>query len=41
MEDGYVYNPDDGENYLADMTIQNDGTLRIRAYVIISWLVTR
>jgi len=36
-EDGYVYNPDDGENYRADMTIQNDGTLCIRAYVLISW----
>ena len=34
-EDGYVYNPDDGENYRANMTIQNDGTLRIRAYLLI------
>lgn len=34
-EDGYVYNPDDGKNYRANMTIQNDGTLRIRAYFLI------
>ena len=37
-EDGYVYNPDDGENYRANMTIQTDGSLRIRAYVLISWV---
>lgn len=37
-EGGYVYNPDDGENYRANMTIQADGTLRIRAYVLISWI---
>jgi uncharacterized protein (DUF2147 family) len=36
-EDGYVYNPDDGVDYRAQMTIQNDSTLRIRAYVLIPW----
>lgn len=34
-EDGYIYNPDDGENYRASMSIQKDGSLRIRAYVLI------
>ncbi len=34
-EDGYIYNPDDGENYRADMSIRADGSLRIRAYVLI------
>ena len=36
-EDGYVYNPDDGENYRADMSIRADGNLRIRAYVLVPW----
>ncbi|MEI9990838.1 MAG: DUF2147 domain-containing protein [Rhizomicrobium sp.] len=34
-EDGRIYNPDDGEDYAATMSIQDDGTLRIRAYVLI------
>lgn len=34
-EDGYIYNPDDGENYRASMSIQGDGSLRIRAYLLI------
>jgi len=33
--DGEIYNPDDGENYLARMSIQDDGSLRIRAYVLL------
>lgn len=33
-EDGKIYNPDDGENYSAKMSINNDGSLRIRAYVL-------
>lgn len=36
-EDGYVYNPDDGVDYRAEMSIEKDGTLRIRAYVFIPW----
>jgi uncharacterized protein (DUF2147 family) len=36
-EDGYVYNPDDGVDYRAEMSIAKDGTLRIRAYVFIPW----
>ncbi|MGE0734509.1 MAG: DUF2147 domain-containing protein [Alphaproteobacteria bacterium] len=33
-EDGRIYNPDDGEDYRARMTIGGDGTLRVRAYVL-------
>ena len=33
-KDGRVYNPDDGENYQADISIAGDGTLRIRAFVL-------
>ena len=31
-EDGKIYNPDDGVDYNATMSIQEDGTLRVRAY---------
>lgn len=34
-EDGNVYDPDDGENYTASMSINADGTLRLRAYVLL------
>jgi uncharacterized protein (DUF2147 family) len=34
-EDGNIYNPDDGVNYNAAMSIQDDGSLRVRAYVLI------
>jgi uncharacterized protein (DUF2147 family) len=34
-EDGKVYDPDDGEYYSASMTISDDGTLRVRAYVLL------
>ena len=34
-EDGKIYNPDDGVNYEASMTIGGNGNLRIRAYVLI------
>ncbi len=33
-EDGRIYNPDDGKNYRALMSIRNDGALRVRAYVL-------
>lgn len=33
-EDGKIYNPDDGMNYEALMSIGDDGTLRVRAYVL-------
>jgi len=35
-DDGQVYNPDDGDSYTVKMTIQKDGTLRVRAYVLAS-----
>jgi uncharacterized protein (DUF2147 family) len=37
-EGGEVYNPDDGEDYKARMSIQDDGTLRVRGYVLIPLL---
>jgi uncharacterized protein (DUF2147 family) len=37
-EDGEIYNPDDGVDYQAEMSIKTDGTLRIRAYVLITLL---
>ena len=33
-EDGKIYNPDDGKEYNARMSIQDDGTLHVRAYVV-------
>ncbi len=37
-EDGKIYNPDDGEDYSALMSIQDDGSLRVRAYVLLPLL---
>jgi uncharacterized protein (DUF2147 family) len=34
-KDGRIYNPDDGEDYRALMSIQDDGKLRVRAYVLL------
>jgi uncharacterized protein (DUF2147 family) len=33
--DGRIYNPDDGADYRAQMSIQEDGTLRVRAYALL------
>jgi uncharacterized protein (DUF2147 family) len=33
--DGKIYNPDDGKDYSALMSIQEDGSLRVRAYVLL------
>ena len=33
--EGKIYNPDDGIEYNAVMTIQTDGTLHVRAYVLL------
>ena len=30
---GKIYNPDDGKTYDANLTMQQDGSLRVRAYV--------
>lgn len=32
--DGKIYNPDDGVDYQAQMSIQDDSTLRVHAYVL-------
>ena len=32
---GRIYNPDDGTDYGAQMSIQDDSTLRVRAYVLL------
>ena len=37
-EDGKIYNPDDGKEYQARMSIQEDGTLHVRAYVVLEVL---
>ena len=37
-DDGEVYNPDDGANYRAQMSIDNAGNLRIRAFVVLPLL---
>jgi uncharacterized protein (DUF2147 family) len=34
-EDGKIYNPDDGNDYNGQMSIEDDGTLRLRAYVLL------
>ena len=34
-EDGSIYNPDDGVDYSCSMSIQDDGSLRVRAYVLL------
>ena len=33
-EDGEIYNPDDGVDYRALMSIEDNGTLRVRAFVL-------
>jgi uncharacterized protein (DUF2147 family) len=33
-EDGEIYNPDDGTAYHALMSIEDDGSLRVRAYLL-------
>ena len=37
-QDGRIYNPDDGQEYKARMSIEDDGTLRVRAYVLLPLL---
>jgi uncharacterized protein (DUF2147 family) len=36
--DGRIYNPNDGVNYQARMTIRADGALKVRAYVLLPLL---
>jgi uncharacterized protein (DUF2147 family) len=37
-EDGLVYNPDDGQHYQADMEMRADGSVDMRAYVLMPML---
>ena len=37
-EDGSIYNPDDGATYIASMLMQGDGSLQVRAYVLMPML---
>jgi uncharacterized protein (DUF2147 family) len=37
-EDGRIYDPDDGANYRTSMSINDDGTLHVRAYILIPLL---
>lgn len=37
-EDGNIYKADDGDLYSADLEIQEDGTLKVRGYLGVSWL---
>jgi uncharacterized protein (DUF2147 family) len=37
-EGGNIYNPDDGATYAASMSMQDDGSLRVRAYVLLRML---
>ena len=37
-EDGWIYNPDDGETYQSHFALQEDGTLKLRGFVGISLL---
>ena len=37
-EDGKIYNPDDGVDYRALMSIEDNGALRVRAYVLLPQL---
>ncbi len=37
-DEGRIYNPDDGVDYRALMSIGGDGTLRVRAYVLVPLL---
>lgn len=34
-EGGNIYNPDDGATYAASMSMQDDGSLEVRAYVLL------
>ena len=36
--DGRIYNPDDGVDYSSVMTLQADGTMHVRAYVLMPLL---
>jgi len=37
-EDGNIYDPDNGASYTASMSMQDDGSLQVRAYVLMPML---
>ena len=37
-EDGKIYKADDGDIYDADLELLDDGTLKVRGYLGLSWL---
>ena len=37
-ENGNIYKADDGDTYSADINLQEDGTLKVRGYLGVSWL---
>lgn len=37
-ENGTIYNPDDGSHYSATLSVADDGTLRVHAYVLVALL---
>jgi uncharacterized protein (DUF2147 family) len=37
-EDGVIYNPDDGKAYQVSLSIQSDGALRVRGFVLVPFL---
>lgn len=36
--DGHIYNPNDGRTYSSTLTLQPDGKLEVRGFVMFSWL---
>jgi uncharacterized protein (DUF2147 family) len=37
-EDGWIYNPEDGDTYKSRMILQDDGTLRVRGFIGVPWI---
>jgi uncharacterized protein (DUF2147 family) len=37
-ENGWIYNPEDGDTYKSRMVLQDDGNLRVRGYIGVPWL---
>lgn len=37
-EDGWIYNPEDGDTYKSRMVLQDDGSLRVRGFIGVPWL---
>ena len=37
-EDGWIYNPEDGDTYKSRIVLQDDGRLRVRGFIGVPWL---